>query len=102
MSEPNFTRGEIAKILGVTPITVANREKSGRYPQPNRDLNNYRVYKLADILQLQLLTFSILDGAPIVSILYDKGYQNVQQVVRMVDDAITKKKGINLGSSSKS
>jgi hypothetical protein len=100
MSEPIFSRGEVAKILGVTPITIANREKNTKYPPADRDLNNYRIYTLADILNLQLLTFSKIDGAPVVSILYDKGYTNVKDVVRLVDEAISKRKGIGLENTS--
>lgn len=92
-SEPVFTRGEVAKILGVTPITIANREKSKKYPLPSRDLNNYRIYTIADVLSLQLMTYSEINGAPIVSILYDKGYRNPRQVTQIVEEAISKKKG---------
>jgi len=55
---------------------------------------------LSDVLNLQLITFSQIDGAPVVSILYDKGYKKVQDVVRMVDDAISKKKGTGLGKTT--
>ena len=92
VADTTFTRSEVAKILGVTTITIANREKSGKYPQPSRDMNNYRVYTLTDVLNLQLTTFSKIDGKPIISILYDKGYRDPRVVTRIVEDAISQKK----------
>jgi DNA-binding transcriptional MerR regulator len=91
-SEPTFTRGEVAKILGVTTITIANREKSNKYPKPRRDLNNYRMYTLADILQLQLVTYSKIDGSPIIAILFDKGFKDAKMVSKLLDNAIEQKK----------
>jgi len=92
MQEPNFTRGEVAKILGITPITIANREKANKYPAPNRDMNNYRVYTLSDVLNLQLITFNKIDGAPIISILYDKGFRDARKIMQAIDNAISNKK----------
>ncbi len=92
ISEPIFTRGEVAKILGVTTITIANREKSKKYPEPSRDMNNYRIYSLLDILNLQLITYAKIDGKPIISVLYDKGYRDPKIITKIVDNAITQKK----------
>ena len=65
---PAFNRSEVAKILNVTTLTVANREKSNRYPEPKRDLNNYRIYTINDVLNLQLLTYNHIDPKPIISV----------------------------------
>jgi hypothetical protein len=89
--EPIFTRGDVAKILNVTPLTIANREKSDKYPEPKRDLNNYRIYSLSDVLNLQLITYSSLDPRPIISVLYDKGYRNEKELGTIIDAALTKK-----------
>lgn len=91
--EPQFTRGEVAKILNVTPLTIANREKAKKYPEPKRDLNNYRVYSLNDVLNLQLLTYSALDPRPIISILYDKGQRDHKHVMRLIDTALSRRTG---------
>lgn len=90
---PIFTRGEVAKILNVTPLTIANREKSDKYPEPRRDLNNYRIYTLNDVLNLQLLTYKSLDPRPIISILYDKGYRNEKELGKIIDGALSKRVG---------
>ena len=92
--EPIFTRGDVAKVLNITPLTIANREKNGKYPKPKRDLNNYRVYALNDVLNLQLITYSALDPRPIVSVLYDKGYRDHKQLGKVMDNALSRRKGI--------
>jgi hypothetical protein len=91
--EPTFSRGEVAKILNVTPLTIANREKAKKYPEPSRDLNNYRRYTLNDVLNLQLITYSALDPHPIVSVLYDKGYRDTKELGQLIDNALSKRKG---------
>ena len=63
----------------------------GKYPQARRDLNNYRVYTLNDIFNLQLLTYSHVDPKPIISILYDKGYQNIKVLGQMIDEILSKR-----------
>jgi len=90
---PIFSRGEVAKILNVTPLTIANRERTSKYPEAKRDLNNYRIYTLNDILNLQLLTYKSLDPRPIISILYDKGYRNEKELGKIIDTALSKKVG---------
>jgi len=91
LSEPIFTRSELAQILNVSPLTVANREKSKKYPSPKRDLNKYRIYTLNDVLNLQLLTYSYIDPKPIISILYDKGYKDSKVLGEMIDQALSKR-----------
>ena len=91
LSEPIFTRSELAHILNVSPLTIANREKSKKYPNPKRDLNKYRIYTLNDVLNLQLLTYSYIDPEPIISILYDKGYKDSKVLGEMIDQALSKR-----------
>ena len=40
---------EVAKILGVTPLTLRNWDKSGKLKAYRNPINNYRVYKSEDI-----------------------------------------------------
>ncbi len=47
-----ITRIDAAAIIGVTPKTLANWEKQGKIPPPERDFRGWRLYdpaKLADI-----------------------------------------------------
>lgn len=90
-SEPIFTRSELAQILNVSPLTIANREKNKKYPSPKRDLNKYRIYTLNDVLNLQLITYSYIDPKPIISILYDKGYKDTKMLGEMIDQALSKR-----------
>lgn len=91
LSEPIFTRSDIAQILNVSPLTIANREKNKKYPSPKRDLNKYRIYTLNDVLNLQLITYSYIDPKPIISILYDKGYKDTKFLGEMIDQALSKR-----------
>jgi len=90
-SEPIFTRSEVAQILNVTTLTISNRERDKKYPQPKRDLNNYRVYSLNDIFNLQLITYSAIDPKPIISILYDKGFNDIKALRQMIDSILSKR-----------
>jgi DNA-binding transcriptional MerR regulator len=90
-SEPIFARSEVAQILNVSPLTIANREKNKKYPNPKRDLNQYRIYTLNDVLNLQLITYSYVDPKPIISILYDKGYKDTKLLGEMIDQAMSKR-----------
>jgi predicted site-specific integrase-resolvase len=49
MSEIYFSIKEAAEILGVTPLTLRNWDKSGRFPAQRHPMNNYRVYKMSAI-----------------------------------------------------
>ena len=91
VSEPIFTRSDVAQILNVSPLTVANREKTKKYPVPKRDLNKYRIYNLNDVLNLQLITYSYIDPKPIISILYDKGFKDKKMLGEMIDQALSKR-----------
>ena len=41
-----FSIKEASEILGVTPLTLRNWDKSGKFPAHRHPMNNYRVYKL--------------------------------------------------------
>ncbi len=45
MTEIYFSIKEAADILGVTPLTLRNWDKSGKFKAQRHPMNNYRVYK---------------------------------------------------------
>lgn len=97
--EPIFKRGDVAKILNVTPLTIANREKPNGdkpalYPEPRRDANNYRIYTLSDVMNLQIIQYGVLDTRPIISVLYDKGWRDTKALGKLMERALNQKKGI--------
>lgn len=47
MKEIYFSVKEAAQILGVTPLTLRNWDKSGKFPASRHPMNNYRVYRLS-------------------------------------------------------
>ena len=47
-----LTVKEVAQLLGVTPLTVRNWDARGKLTAHRHPLNNYRVYKVADIENL--------------------------------------------------
>lgn len=91
ITEPVFTRSEVAQILNVSTLTISNREKSSKYPEPRRDLNNYRIYTLNDVFNLQLITYNYIDPKPIISIMYDKGYDDIKKLGVMIDNALSRR-----------
>lgn len=50
MSEAFITIKEASKILGVTPLTLRNWDKSGKLPTSRHPMSNYRIYK-RDVLE---------------------------------------------------
>jgi len=44
-----FSIKEAAEILGVSPLTLRNWDKSGKFKANRHPMNNYRVYKLSSI-----------------------------------------------------
>ena len=44
-----LTIKEAAEILGVTPLTLRNWDKSGKLRAYRNPINNYRLYKVEDI-----------------------------------------------------
>lgn len=49
MKEIYFSIKEAAEILGVTPLTLRNWDKSGKFTASRHPMNNYRVYKLSGL-----------------------------------------------------
>jgi predicted site-specific integrase-resolvase len=47
-----ITVKETAKMLGVTPLTLRNWDKSGKLEAGRHPFNNYRVYQRQDIEKL--------------------------------------------------
>lgn len=47
MKEIYFSIKEAAEILGVSPLTLRNWDKSGKFRAHRHPMNNYRVYKLS-------------------------------------------------------
>ena len=47
-----FSIKEAAEILGVTPLTLRNWDKSGKFPANRHPMNNYRVYKKSALVKL--------------------------------------------------
>lgn len=92
--EPVFTRKDVAQILNVHPLTIANRERRRQYPEPKRDLNGYRLYSLNDVFNLQLRTYNAIDTRPIMSLLYDKGWRDTKQLSQVLDSALNRRKGL--------
>ena len=43
---------EVARLLGVTPLTVRNWDKKGRLIAYRNPVNNYRLYKVDDVENL--------------------------------------------------
>lgn len=93
-ADPIFTRSEVAQILNVSALTIANREKNKKYPSPKRDMNGYRIYNLNDIFNLQLITYNQIDPKPVISILYDKGYRDTKFLGEIIDNVLTRRKNL--------
>ena len=91
LTEPIFTRSEIAEILNVSTLTIANREKNKKYPEPKRDMNNYRVYTLNDVFNLQLITYNHINPKPVISVLFDKGYKDTKVLGEMIDGVLSRR-----------
>ncbi len=49
MKEIYFSIKEAAEILGVSPLTLRNWDKSGKFRAQRHPMNNYRVYKLSSL-----------------------------------------------------
>lgn len=49
MKEIYFSIKEAAEILGVSPLTLRNWDKSGKFRANRHPMNNYRVYKLSSL-----------------------------------------------------
>jgi len=49
VSKKYLTNKEVAKILGVTPLTLRNWDRKGKLKAYRNPINNYRVYKPEEI-----------------------------------------------------
>ncbi len=49
MPKKFLTVNEVAKILGVTPLTVRNWDKKGALAAYRNPINNYRMYRIEDV-----------------------------------------------------
>lgn len=49
MTKRYLTIKEVAKVLGVTPLTLRNWDKVGKLKAYRNPINNYRVYKPEEI-----------------------------------------------------
>jgi DNA-binding transcriptional MerR regulator len=54
MSEPTYSTGQIARLIGVHPNTVRMYESWGMIPKPARKPNGYRVFRQVHIDQFRL------------------------------------------------
>lgn len=52
MEETFITIKKAAEILGVSPLTLRNWDKSGKFPARRHPMNNYRVYRVDDLLKI--------------------------------------------------
>jgi DNA (cytosine-5)-methyltransferase 1 len=52
MPKQYLTVNEVAKIIGVSPLTVRNWDKKGRLTAHRNPLNNYRLYKIEEVENL--------------------------------------------------
>ncbi len=43
---------EAAYVLGVSPLTLRNWDKNGKFPAQRHPMNNYRVYKAENLLKI--------------------------------------------------
>jgi DNA-binding transcriptional MerR regulator len=78
-SAPYFSRSDVAKILNCSVLTVRNQESKGSFPEPQRAANNYRIYTIADVINLQFIYHKAYNFNAILSILWDKGYTDADQ-----------------------
>ncbi len=49
MPKKFMTVREVARVLGVTPLTVRNWDQRGKLVAYRNPVNNYRLYKIEDI-----------------------------------------------------
>ncbi len=49
MNKKYLTIKEAAVLIGVTPLTLRNWDKSGKFLAGRHPISNYRIYKLEDL-----------------------------------------------------
>lgn len=52
MDDQFITIKKAAEILGVAPLTLRNWDKSGKFPAKRHPMNNYRVYRVSELLKI--------------------------------------------------
>lgn len=52
MPKKYLTVNEVAKLLGVTPLTVRNWDKKGALVAYRNPVNNYRMYRVEEVENL--------------------------------------------------
>ena len=52
MPKKFLTVKEVARLLGVTPLTIRNWDQRGKLTAYRHPLNNYRLYKTGDVEEL--------------------------------------------------
>lgn len=52
MPKQYLTVNEVARLLGVSPLTVRNWDQKGRLEAYRNPINNYRLYKITDVEKL--------------------------------------------------
>ena len=49
MPKKYLSVNEVARLLGITPLTVRNWDKKGALTAYRNPINNYRMYKVEDV-----------------------------------------------------
>ncbi|MFU8789293.1 MAG: DNA (cytosine-5-)-methyltransferase [Methylobacter sp.] len=57
-----YTLSEVADMLGITKETLRRWDKSGKLVSVRHPINNYRVYRSADLLQFEKIGFMFKDS----------------------------------------
>ena len=52
MPKEYLTVREVARLLGVTPLTVRNWDARGKVTAHRHPMNNYRLYKVRDVEEI--------------------------------------------------
>ena len=52
MPKKYLTVKEVARLLGITPLTVRDWDKKGQLIAYRNPVNNYRLYKIEDVEEL--------------------------------------------------
>lgn len=52
MPKQFLTVKQVARLLGVTPLTIRNWDKRSRLQAYRNPINNYRIYKIEDVENL--------------------------------------------------
>lgn len=64
MPKKFLTVKEVARLLGVTPLTIRNWDQRGKLAAYRNPMNNYRLYKVEDVEDLMKEIDQSKDGKP--------------------------------------